>query len=97
VKTDFQLKLTNSFQILDNLDQEYSGVNKIEKVCKNIKETVQNCAKEVCGKKDKKNKKPWFDEECKVKVSQRKKQKRPGSIRNKKKIERNIKESQERQ
>ncbi|XP_054277909.1 uncharacterized protein LOC128996544 [Macrosteles quadrilineatus] len=55
--------------------KEDSEVNRIEKVWKNIKETLQDCAKEVCGKRERKNKKPWFDEECKANVLQRKKAK----------------------
>lgn len=72
IRKDFQLKLSNRFQALSNLAQGDPEEDTIESGWTNIKETLQNCAKEVCGKKERKNKKPWFDDECKEKVLQRK-------------------------
>ncbi|XP_046683293.1 uncharacterized protein LOC124369359 [Homalodisca vitripennis] len=72
IRKDFQLKLSNRFQALSNLAQGNPEEDKIERGWTNIKETLQNCAKDVCEKNERKNKKPWFDEECKEKVVQRK-------------------------
>ncbi|KAL1446641.1 hypothetical protein WDU94_003506 [Cyamophila willieti] len=36
----------------------------IENQWKKLKNTLQECAKEICGEKENKKKKPWFDNQC---------------------------------
>ncbi|KAI5729084.1 hypothetical protein M8J77_025142 [Diaphorina citri] len=43
----------------------------IENKWKNLKKTIQQCAKEVCGEKEKKKGKPWFDAQCKEMIDRR--------------------------
>lgn len=73
VQEEFAIKLSNRFQALESRDQEHAEEeeNKVENNWTRIKDNVQECIKEVCGRKERQNKKPWFDHECKEKVTKR--------------------------
>lgn len=57
--------------ILNNFAEEDPELNKIENYWNNSKEPLQICPKYIGGETDRKNKEPWFEKECKAKISQR--------------------------
>lgn len=70
VVEDFRLKLKNRFQELANLVDETE--TPIEERWNIIKESIQEVTKETCGRRRKKRKKIWFDDECARKIEERK-------------------------
>lgn len=73
ITSEFKLKLENRLQIIQDLQIEEEDVNRN---WNNFKESILQTAREVCGKKKRASKKPWFDEECEQKVIERKEMKR---------------------
>jgi hypothetical protein len=70
---EFELKLENRFQMLQDLQTEENDINS---KWNNFKKNIIETAKEICGEKRRVKKKPWFDEECEQKVIERKERKR---------------------
>lgn len=66
--------LENKFVVLENEVVETSVVepNLIDNQWRKIQGTVNNTVKEVCGKKQKMKKNPWFSDECQTLVNKRK-------------------------
>jgi len=60
VKEQYQIKITNRFAALENLNDS-QGINRS---WKNIKENIKTSAKESLGLYKQKHHKSWFDEEC---------------------------------
>jgi hypothetical protein len=60
VRKQFQIELSNRFAALENLN--YSG--DINRTWENIKENTKISAKKTLGLYNRKQHKPWFDEEC---------------------------------
>lgn len=61
--------------MLDTLKEEPVEEEILEKNWTDIKNIIQKCAEEGCGKKSRSKKKPWFDEECSEAVIRRRKAK----------------------
>lgn len=59
------IKLSNRFQSLD--EQEGNEEFNIEERWKSL--CYKHFAEEVCGKKNRRKQKPWFDEDCKSVVN----------------------------
>lgn len=66
VVDEFRLKLENRFQVLEDIG------NTVEDNWKTFKTIIQETTKEVCGKAKRPRKKPWFDDECQLKIKERK-------------------------
>ncbi|XP_054287945.1 uncharacterized protein LOC129003672 [Macrosteles quadrilineatus] len=67
IADEFRIKLENRFKILEDLDKDED----VNSTWNNFKEAVLDSAEEVCGKKKKKSKKPWFDCECEQMLEER--------------------------
>ncbi|XP_054287800.1 uncharacterized protein LOC129003530 [Macrosteles quadrilineatus] len=67
---EFKIKLSNRFQILE--EQEQNDKLTIEERWTSLRNTIQKCAEEVCGKKKRSKNKPWFDEDCRTMINERK-------------------------
>ena len=74
VAEQFKLKLENRFAILEDKDKNED--EDINNNWANFKIAVLDTAEEVCGKKKKRNKKPWFDQECEQALEERIKMKK---------------------
>jgi len=60
VREQYQIKITNRFAALENVN-DYEDINRI---WENIKDNIQTSAEESLGVHELKQNKPWFDEEC---------------------------------
>lgn len=72
VAKEFKIKLENRFRVLEDID----GNEDINSNWTNFKIAILDSAEEVCGKKTKRNKKPWFDHECEQMLEERIKRKK---------------------
>jgi hypothetical protein len=68
VRKQYQTKLSNRFAALENLNVSED----INRAWENIKENIRISAKEILGLCERKQHKPWFDEECSKYLDQRK-------------------------
>jgi len=68
VRKQYQIKITNRFAALENLNDSED----IKRTSKNIKENIKTAPKETLGLYELKQDKPWFDEECLGFLDQRK-------------------------
>ena len=59
VKEKYQIKITNRFAALENLNVDED----VNRVWENIKENIKTSAKESLGLHEWKQHKPWFDKE----------------------------------
>lgn len=73
ILTEFRQKLSGCFEVLEIVEPEGGLEDTVKNGWIVIKNTTQNCVKEVCGKIQRKNKNPWFDDECKDAVLRRRK------------------------
>jgi len=71
VREQYQIEITNSFAALENLNNDED----VNRTWENVKENIQNPAKESLGLHELKQNKPWFDEECLGFFNQRKRAK----------------------
>jgi len=60
VREHYQIKITNRFAALENLNDEED----VNRTWENIKENIQTSANESLGLHELKQNKPWFDEQC---------------------------------
>ena len=60
VREQYQVEIKNRFAALENSDDDED----INRNWENIKENIQNSAKESLGLDEFKQNNPWFDEEC---------------------------------
>jgi hypothetical protein len=60
VKKQYQIKISNRFAALENLNESKD----IKGVWENIKENIKTSANSSLGLYDLKQHKPWFDVEC---------------------------------
>ena len=73
IRNNFQIKLTNCFQILDMLeDQADQTMPRVNIEWKNASETVKEIAEEEIRYVAKQGKNHWFDEECEEATKTRK-------------------------
>ena len=73
IRNNFQIKLTNHFQILDILeDQEDLTMPNVNTEWKNTSETIKETAEEEIGYIAQQRKNHWFDEECEETTKARK-------------------------
>lgn len=63
----FRSMIADKFRELE--EQERTGIDTKWEYLKN---TIQECAKKICGDKERKKGKPWFDQECSEQISRRK-------------------------
>jgi hypothetical protein len=68
VRKQYQIKISNKFVALENLNVSED----INRALENIKESIKILAKESLGLYERKQHKPWFDEECSKFLDQRK-------------------------
>ena len=68
VREQYQIKITNRFAALENLNDDKD----VNRTWENIQENIQTSAKESLGLNEFKQNKPWFDEECLGFLDQRK-------------------------
>jgi len=68
VREQYQIEITNRFAALENLNVDED----VNMTWENIKENIQNSAKESLGLHELKQNKPWFDAECLGFLDQRK-------------------------
>jgi hypothetical protein len=68
VKKQHQIKISNRFAALENLNVSED----INRAWENIKESIKFLAKESLGLYERKQHKPWFDKECSKFLDQRK-------------------------
>jgi hypothetical protein len=68
VMKQYQIKTSNRFASLENLNVSED----INRAWKNIKESIKISAKESLGLYERKQHKPWFEEECSTFLDQRK-------------------------
>lgn len=68
VMKQFHIKISNSFAALENLPESED----INRAWEKIKENVKMSAKESLGLYDRKQHKPWYDEECSQSLDKRK-------------------------
>jgi hypothetical protein len=68
VRKQYQIKISNRFAALENLNVSED----INRSWKNIKESIKISAKDSLGLYERKQHKPWFDEECSKFLNQRK-------------------------
>jgi hypothetical protein len=68
VRKQYQIKISNRFAVLENLN--VSG--DINRAWENINESIKISAKESLGLYERKQHKPWFDKECSKFLDQRK-------------------------
>jgi hypothetical protein len=68
VRKHYQIKISNRFAALENLNVSED----INRAWENIKERIKISAKESLGLYERKQHKPWFDEECSKFLDQRK-------------------------
>jgi len=71
VRKHYQLKITNRFAALENLNDDED----VNRIWENIKENIITSAKESLGLHELKQHKPWFHEECLGFLDQRKRAK----------------------
>jgi hypothetical protein len=62
VRKQYQIKISNRFAALENLN--VSEDIPVNRAWENIKERIKISAKECLGLYERKQHKPWFDEEC---------------------------------
>jgi hypothetical protein len=68
VRKQYQIEITNRYAALENVSEdEY-----INGAWESIKENIKTSATERLGMHERKQYKPWFDEECLVVLDQRK-------------------------
>jgi DNA repair ATPase RecN len=60
VRKQYQLKISNTFAALENLNVSED----IKRAWENIKESIKISAQESLGRHERKQHKPWFDAEC---------------------------------
>ena len=60
VRKQYQIEITNSFEALENLNDD----EEVNRTWESIKENIKTSAKESLGLQELKKHKPWFDEEC---------------------------------
>uniref|UniRef100_A0A8D8TNG9 Craniofacial development protein 2 n=1 Tax=Cacopsylla melanoneura TaxID=428564 RepID=A0A8D8TNG9_9HEMI len=65
---EFKLKLSDKFS--EEAERAIQEMN-INEDWNSLKNIIQDCTEAVCGKMKKKEKKPWFDEECKNMINKR--------------------------
>ena len=87
VKADYQLEISNRFEILtDSSDNEDDISNNkeidVNKMWEAIRDTVKGAAKEHVGEMKRQKNKPWFDDEC-LKLHEERKQARQRWLGNK--------------
>jgi hypothetical protein len=68
VRKEYQIKISNRFAALENLNVSED----INRAWEKIKESIKISAKESLGLYERKHHKPWFDEECSKLLDQRK-------------------------
>jgi hypothetical protein len=71
IRKQYQLKISNRFAALENLNISEN----INRAWENIKESIKISAQESLGLYERKQHKPWFDEECSKFLDQRKRAK----------------------
>jgi len=93
VRKQYQTEITNSFAVLENLNDEED----VNRTWESIKENIKTSAKENLGLHELKQHKPWFDEECLGFLDQRKRAKmqwiqdqRQGTVYNLNKVRREV-------
>jgi hypothetical protein len=62
VRKQYQIEITNSFAALENVSEDED----INRAWESIKENIRTSATESLGVRERKQHKPWFDEECLV-------------------------------
>jgi hypothetical protein len=68
VRKQYQIEITNRFPALENISEDED----INRAWESIKENIKTSATESLGMNERKQHKPWFDEECLVISDQRK-------------------------
>jgi hypothetical protein len=68
VRKQYQIKISNRFAALENLNVSED----INRAWENINDSIKISAKESLGLYERKQHKPWFDEECSKFLDQRK-------------------------
>jgi hypothetical protein len=68
VRKQYQFEISNRFQALNDLNDSKD----INRAWDNVKENIKISAKETLGLYEPKRHKPWFDEECRQFLGQRK-------------------------
>jgi len=68
VRKQYQIKISNRFEALENL----SNNKDINRAWENIEENIKTSAKQTLGLDEMKQHNPWFDEECLCFLDQRK-------------------------
>jgi len=68
VKKQYQIEITNSFAVLENVSEDED----LNRAWESIKENIKTSATESLGMHEMKRHKPWFDEECLGILEQRK-------------------------
>jgi len=71
VREQYQIKITNRFAALDNLNDDKD----VNRTWEHIKENIQTSAEESLGLHELNQNKPWFNEECLGFLDQRKRAK----------------------
>jgi hypothetical protein len=71
VRKQYQIKISSRFAALENLNVSED----IHRAWENIKESIKISANEILGLYERKQHKPWFDEECSKFLDQRKRAK----------------------
>ncbi|XP_054289925.1 uncharacterized protein LOC129005133 [Macrosteles quadrilineatus] len=72
---EFRIKLHNRFQVLGDTE-ETEIMEDIENKWETFRNSILNTAKEVCGKKKRARKNPWFDGECEQAILERSERKK---------------------
>jgi hypothetical protein len=72
VRKQCQIEITNRFAALENISEDED----INRAWESIKENIKTSATDSLGMHERKQCKPWFDEECFVILDQRKQAKK---------------------
>lgn len=70
IRNNFKEELQNRFDNDQGTTNEEN--NNVDDVWNNLKDILQETTAEVCGKKERREKKPWFDMECSDMIEKRK-------------------------
>lgn len=70
IGNNFREKLQNRLKNLQVTEDEEHG--NIDDIWNSLKRILQETTAEVCGNKDRKEKKPWFNTECQDMIKKRK-------------------------
>lgn len=74
----FQISLTNRFQVLSELRDSNEETQEIDEMWEDLKKITTEAVKEVCGKRKKRKKNPWFDKKCEQVLQDRRSKKKNG-------------------